>query len=72
VGAVFGIIGVVISSLGTELMNTHLQEKQQRRRAALDSFKFDQANYSVEYIQIKQFIDAKRNLSIAFSEATVQ
>jgi hypothetical protein len=47
-GAVFGIIGVVICSVATGLMNAYLQEKQQRCQAALDSFKFDQANYSVE------------------------
>ncbi len=67
-GAVSGIIGVVIGSVATGLMTAHIQEKQQRSQAALDSFKFDQGNYPVEYIQIKQFLDEMRNLSIASSE----
>ncbi len=67
VGAAFGIIGVVIGSVTTGLVNAHVQDKQQRSQVALESFKFDQGNYPVEYIQIKQLIDEMRNVSIASS-----
>lgn len=70
IGAIFGIAGVVIGSVGTGLMNIYVQERQQRSQAMLDSFKFDQSNYPIEYLQIKQFIDELRNLSIA-SRSTI-
>ena len=67
VAAVFGIIGTVVGSVATGLMNAHTQREQQRMLAAMDSFKFDSGNYPVEYLQIKQFIDELRNLSIVSS-----
>lgn len=67
--AIFGIIGVVVGSVATGLMNAHIQEKQHRVLATLNSFKFDHGNYSNIDLKSKQLIDEVRYLSIASDEA---
>jgi len=62
IGALFGIVGVVVGSLTTGFVNFYSQEKQQQAQAILDSFKFD-TNAPVEVLQLKQFIDRTRFLS---------
>ena len=66
--AVFGIIGTVIGSVATGLMNAHNQREQQRMLAAIDSFKSESGNHPVGYIEIKQFIDELRNLSVVSND----
>lgn len=63
VGAMFGIIGVIIGSVATGLMNAHVQRQRQHVQAVLNSFKFDQGNYPVEYEQLKQMLNEVKTLS---------
>jgi hypothetical protein len=64
VAAVAGIAGALIGAVATSLVNAHIEDQRRRADAALESFKFDQGNYPVEFIQIKQMLDEMRNLSV--------
>lgn len=62
-GAVFGIVGVVVGAGTTAYFNQRAESAKQQYQLQLDAFKFDQGNYPVEYLQIKMLLDQNRNLS---------
>lgn len=68
IGAFFGIIGVVIGSVTTGYLNLLAEREKLRLDAALDSFKWDEADRPVEFIQLKQLVDEMRNLSYSKPE----
>ena len=64
IGAVFGIIGVVVGSAVTGLLTLYSDKEKIRLNSALDSYKFDSGQYSVDFLYLKQYIDEMKNLSI--------
>jgi hypothetical protein len=71
-GASFGIVGMIVGSVTTGLMNYYGQEQERRNQAILDSYKFDQGNYPVEFLQLKQLVDEMRSLTVISASGVVQ
>lgn len=46
IGGLAGILGVIVGAVSTGVVNYVTLEKQQRERAVLDSFRFDQGGLS--------------------------
>jgi hypothetical protein len=64
IAAVAGILGTVVGAVSTAYMSAHVQQEERRLRGVLESFKFEQTALSVEVLQLKQFLDAQRDLSL--------
>ncbi|MEX2223285.1 MAG: hypothetical protein WEG40_15955 [Candidatus Rokuibacteriota bacterium] len=68
VAAVAGILGTVVGAVGGAITNgfmtAHVQQEERRMKSTLESFRFDQMDRPVEFLQIKQFLDALRDLSV--------
>lgn len=71
VAAVAGILGTVVGTVSTGYMNARVQHEERRLRGVLEAFRFDQTNQPVELLQIKQFLDAMRDLSVV-SNASIE
>ena len=69
IGSIFGILGAVIGAWVNGLMNSHVQNEQQRMKIAIESFKFDSGNYPPGFLDIKQLIDEAQNLSMVNAKA---
>jgi len=68
IGGLAGILGVIVGAVSTGVVNYVTLEKQQRERAVIDSFRFDQGDYPKEFMDMKIFVDKMRDLSTASAD----
>ncbi|MEQ1558515.1 MAG: hypothetical protein ABL933_06170 [Methyloglobulus sp.] len=73
--AFIGLLGVVLGVIGSvaqDLIKEHYKTKETAALALLDSIKFDRMEskdmYAKQYIDLKQFTDEVRNVSIVNAE----
>ena len=63
IGAVFGIVGMVVGSVVTGLLTLYSDKEKLRINSAFESYKFDTVKLPVEFLDVKQLIDQMQNLS---------
>lgn len=68
VAGLSGILGVVVGAVSAGIVNYVTLERQQRKQAVIDSFKFDYGDYPKDIFDLKIFIDKTRSLSTASPE----